>query len=114
MHIFGCETDQAKCDSDLFLWISERNGGACAPVTKGCLAGVSAEAVGNGGRAVSVAIDDDAEAKVDNMAKGGVEFPLAPSVSEFLQRGGVQNGRSCGGGCAARKKAVVKLSQLGS
>ena len=59
-------------------------GRACAPVTIGCLAGVGAKAVGNGGRAVSVAIDNDAEAKVDNMAKGGVEFPLAPSVSEFL------------------------------
>ena len=84
MHIFGREPDQAKCDSDLFLGIRESDGRAGAPVTIGCLAGVGAKAVGNGGWAVSVAIDNDAEAKVDNMAKGGVEFPLAPSVSEFL------------------------------
>ena len=84
MHIFGREPDQAKCDNDLLLGIREGDGGAGAPVTIGCLAGVGAKAVGNGGRAVSVAIDNDAEAKVDNMAKGGVEFPLATSVSEFL------------------------------
>ena len=84
MQIFGREPDQAKCYSDLLLGIREGDGGAGAPVTIGCLAGVGAKAVGNGGRAVSVAIDNDAEAKVDNMAKGGVEFPLAPSVSEFL------------------------------
>ena len=84
MNIFGSKAEEAKGDGEMFLRIGKGNGGAGAPVTKSCGGGVGAKSVGHRGRAIAVAIENDAKAKIDLVTESGIELSFPPAVGKLF------------------------------